>query len=415
MEGKRSKYNIFHNLVEAILFMFVLSLPISKAGINLFGALFVLLTLGEFFIKRNKKEIIEFYRENRLILGFFFLFFLGIIVSILSDGGLISIKKYITKHLYFLMIPGFITYISDKNRKVLIYIFCTGLLIGIFKSFEVFYNEFGKVFEPWVRVHSFYDVGRWGAILLFSLVMIIPFLFSEENKKAKKHLYSSIVIFILGIISLILSNSRGPWIALVISIVIYFLSYDRKKIKHIVILNIYFVLVFFSLNNKEFNSFKQRIKSIGNFKDISNMGRMLMWREGLLFSLNNVSNKKILVGTGIENFEKPFEKYLVEKNELDILRGKSSNQFSLSDNHNSFLNILNQLGIIYFIGYMYFVFNLFVYFIKNSFEKDKITAKSISLLLLSFFVCGMFYSYSISYEMYMMFFFVSFGYKSIEK
>ena len=60
MEGKRSKYNIFHNLVEAILFMFVLSLPISKAGINLFGALFVLLTLGEFFIKRNKKEIIEF-------------------------------------------------------------------------------------------------------------------------------------------------------------------------------------------------------------------------------------------------------------------------------------------------------------------------------------------------------------------
>lgn len=414
MEGKRSKYNIFHNLVEAILFMFVLSLPISKAGINLFGALFVLLTLGEFFIKRNKKEIIEFYRENRLILGFFFLFFLGIIVSILSDGGLISMKKYITKHLYFLMIPGFITYISDKNRKILIYIFCTGLLIGIFKSFEVFYNEFGKVFEPWVRVHSFYDVGRWGAILLFSLVMIIPFLSSEENKKTKKYLYSSIVI-ILGIISLILSNSRGPWIALVISIVIYFLSYDRKKIKHIVILNICFVLVFFSLNNKEFNSFKQRIKSIGNFKDISNMGRMLMWREGLLFSLNNISNKKILVGTGIENFEKPFEKYLVEKNELDILREKSSNQFSLSDNHNSFLNILNQLGIIYFIGYMYFVFNLFVYFIKNSFEKDKITAKSISLLLLSFFVCGMFYSYSISYEMYMMFFFVSFGYKSIEK
>ena len=50
--------------------------------------------------------------------------------------------------------------------------------------------------------------------------------------------------------------------------------------------------MFFSLNNKEFNSFKQRIKSIGNFKDISNMGRMLMWREGLLFSLNNISNKK---------------------------------------------------------------------------------------------------------------------------
>lgn len=409
MEGKRSKYNIFHNLVEAILFMFVLSLPISKAGINLFGALFALLTLGEFFIKRNKKEIIEFYRENRLILGFFFLFFLGIIVSILSDGGLISMKKYITKHLYFLMIPGFITYISDKNRKVLIYIFCTGLLIGIFKSFEVFYNEFGKVFEPWVRVHSFYDVGRWSVVLLLSLTMIIPFLFSEQIKKNKFLLYLSMSIFILGTISLILSNSRGPWVTLVTIMFIYLACYDRKKIKIALIIIFIFSLVSLVLKNKEFESFKRRVESTVTIDDNSNLGRLLMWREGIYFIKNNVSNKIILTGTGVENFEKPFGEYLKNKGVLEKLENETNEQFSTFDSHNIFLNLINQMGLIYFIFYFYILFKIYVKIYIKSKNSCNIKYKSSFLLINSFLICGIFYGFIMSYEMFSVFSFLMIG------
>lgn len=58
--------------------------------------------------------------------------------------------------------------------------------------------------DSWIRVESFFDIMRWGSALQMVLLLILPML--------RKNIFLW-GVFILGCVSLILNNSRGPWLS----------------------------------------------------------------------------------------------------------------------------------------------------------------------------------------------------------
>lgn len=405
-----STYKISEKITHIVLILFIFSLPVSKAGINFFGGLFTLITVGVILKNNNKEKFLDFYKKNRLMLDFLFLFLLGIVVNTLSDGGLKSLKIYFFKHLYFLMIPGFLIYGRKKSYVYFLSVYLISFLIGELKSLEVFYKRYDLNYNYAIRNYSFYGVGRWASILLFSLMILLPLLIKSDSKANKKSFVLMVTTFTLGNLSLILSNSRGAWVGFVVCIFIYFLAYNMKKIKYVSLLIIFIGLFINFLKPDYLNSLKTRVSTISDINNISNKGRLIMWREGLLFARSNILNKRLYIGTGVGNMEGDFKLYLEKKGVLDSLMQESGGQLSLNDNHNSFINILNQLGLVYFSYYIYLMIKLFIYYYKKSKESDEGLNKSIFILLCSFVVCGMFYSYSLSYEMYTLFFFITLGF-----
>ena len=72
---------------------------------------------------------------------------------------------------------------------------------------------------------------RWGSALQMVLLLILPFF--------KRNIYFWIV-FLLGIPTLILNNSRGPWLEFTICFIIYigYLLLYKKRVKTLILLGV---------------------------------------------------------------------------------------------------------------------------------------------------------------------------------
>ncbi len=405
--GNKRKFSL-EVVMTYIFYLFVMSLLTSKAGINIFGGLFIFLGIINIFTKYTKVEIVDYFKKNKIILLMVGIYFLGIITNIISEGGTKSLGKYAGRHTYFLIIPCFLLMKSKISIKKIFSLFIISFIVAELKSYEVFANEFKfQLLDTNARVHSFYDCLRWSSYLTFSLAYLLPLIFDNKIKNYQKKLVIS--SFLLGLISLVLVNSRGPWIVLIFIFLVYFAVYQRKKIKYFLLFLMSIILILNFSNDKYTKIFRERVRSIKETKENnSNYARINMWREGLAFTKNNLGNKRILVGTGIENYEKPFSEYLRKKGIYEKMGEITGNQFSVRDGHSIYLNLLNQMGIIYMLFYFYMIYKILIYFFK---EKDK----SMITLIGSFLGLGIFYGYIMSYDMYLFYFLFLLRYEVNEK
>ena len=394
--GNKRKFSL-EVIMTYVFYLFVMSLLTSKAGINIFGGIFAFLGIINIFIKYTKVEIVDYFKKNKIIFLMVGIYFLGIITNLISEGGTKSLGKYAGRHTYFLIIPCFLLMKNKISIKKIFSLFLISFIIAEIKSYEVFANEFNfQLLDTNARVHSFYDYLRWSSYLTFSLAYLLPIIFEDGIIKNQKKLVIS--SFFLGLISLVLVNSRGPWLVLTFIFLVYFAVYQKKKMKYFFLILTSLVLILNFSNDKYTKIFRERVKSIKETKENkSNYARINMWREGLAFTKNNLGNKRILVGTGIENYEKPFSEYLRKKGNYEEMGEITGNQFSISDGHNIYLNLLNQMGIVYMLFYFYVIYKILIYFFKR---KDK----SMINLIGSFLGLGIFYGYIMSYDMYLFYF-----------
>ena len=395
--GNKRKFSL-EVVMTYIFYLFVMSLLTSKAGINIFGGIFAFLGIINIFIKYTKVEIVDYFKKNKIIFLMVGIYFLGIITNLISEGGTKSLGKYAGRHTYFLIIPCFLLMKNKISIKKIFSLFLISFIIAEIKSYEVFANEFNfQLLDTNARVHSFYDYGRWSALLLFNLCYLLPLIFEKKLDRYQKYLVN--ISFILGLISLILSNSRGPWLMFIVINIVYFLLYKRKMIKYFIAFFSLIVLVLTFSNDKYTKIFRERVRSIKETKENnSNYARINMWREGLDFTKNNLGNKRILVGTGLLNYEKPFSDYLIKKGNYQELFEITGSQFSYTDSHSIYLNLLNQMGLLYFLTYLYLIFLILKNLILSK-EKNEWTIPNITMVI-SFLLLGIFYSYVTTYEMH---------------
>lgn len=392
IQTKMENLNKEKKIIFSITLLYILSLFISKFGISLFGGILAIYSIYYFFKNDKPKDF---------ILPFFILI-LGLILQCFSLGGFKSFIIFSYKNYFLLILPLVPILLKDIKENYIVNTVASSLFIGILKSFYNFYKDYNLQYSSSIRVDSFFDIMRWGIILVMGLLIILPYL-------NKKRIFLWIVFF-LGIISLALNNSRGPILSLILGIIIFIIL--KKKIKLGIGILVVLISAFFILKSTNIlNQFSDRMESINNTKSGGNAARIFMWKKGMSFMTDSLKeNKKIFFfGTGINNRKKIFEKYLIENTDYKELNDDVKVAVSFDDSHNAYINMFVQTGFIFTITYyimlLYYTIIVFINYFKY---KHNSTLSSL-LSVIAFYFCGIFYGYSFTYETFTFFFILGIG------
>ena len=392
IQTKMENLNKEKKIIFSITLLYILSLFISQFGISLFGGILAIYSIYYFFKNDKPKDF---------ILPFFILI-LGLILQCFSLGGFKSFIIFSYKNYFLLILPLVPILLKDIKENYIVNTVASSLFIGILKSFYNFYKDYNLQYSSSIRVDSFFDIMRWGIILVMGLLIILPYL-------NKKRIFLWIVFF-LGIISLALNNSRGPILSLILGIIIFIIL--KKKIKLGIGILVVLISAFFILKSTNIlNQFSDRMESINNTKSGGNAARIFMWKKGMSFMTDSLKeNKKIFFfGTGINNRKKIFEKYLIENTDYKELNDDVKVGVSFDDSHNAYINMFVQTGfiftIIYYIMLLYYTIMVFI----NYFKYKHSSTLSSFLAVIAFYFCGIFYGYSFTYETFTFFFILGIG------
>ena len=188
-------------------------------------------------------------------------------------------------------------------------------------------------------------------LLGFYLAMVFPlalyFLLQTSGLKKKILPFCSCLAFLFAIV---FTWSRGAWLALLVSLLVFLLIYTRKTLRYLVLLLLATPLAVFWLPD----SVRQRFLSIGSFSDSSVAYRLYTWK-GTWQAIKEyfVSG----VGYGDEAYAQIYPAFAY------------SGMETAPHSHNLFLQILFSLGI---FGLLIFLVIAFL-FIQRNLENIKST------------------------------------------
>ncbi|GHV10705.1 hypothetical protein FACS1894219_00640 [Clostridia bacterium] len=294
------------------------------------------------------KRAFEFHLLDLTIIFFAALTLLGGVVAVGKSGSLQPALLYTA-----FMLIYFVSVNLIRTREQIIRVIQNILIAGFFVAIiGVYQNYSGSLQKIWQDASMFSEIeGRVVStfenpnVLAEYLVLLIPFvvvlLFSNKNLKGSV-MYLTCAFFLL--LCLVLTWSRGSWLAFLFSVVILLIMVNRK------VLAAYFgallLIPFAPLLLPE--NVIARFLSIGNIADSSTSYRVSIWTA----SLNLIKRYFIEgIGVGFESFRRVYPEF--------SLAGIESAPHS----HSLWLQIMTELGV---TGIVVFIFVIF-FFVQSCF------------------------------------------------
>ena len=272
-----------------------------------FGGIYSLYNLKRYY----KKD--KFTTYQKIILILILLFFISCIISSIfgtsftqsllgTDYRREGLFTYIA---YFLITINCMFLKNDDKKKYFNLLIIVGCILSIFSLFKI------KGFiSPYQISYNgiFYQFNHFSYFLILSLVSNTCLFINENNKKLKIMYYISYLILL---IQLILNNTFGSYIAIMITtifIIIYYLKIKKYKLSTFIIL-VTFTLcsIFINSNNQSIvlKNFTDNTKEVINtdFNDEKQVSKLGTTRGKLWIEAIKMIKKRPLIGYGIENLE----------------------------------------------------------------------------------------------------------------
>ncbi|MCP3921462.1 MAG: O-antigen ligase family protein [Desulfobacterales bacterium] len=321
-----------------LIILLCISLFISKAAIN--GFLLLLIILSLIYIVSYERK---FFIEKKYVTILLATYIIGFFLSCFSHSGFEGSGQFLNQFKFMLTILPFAVFVRNKNSlKVLIVALTISAILAVL--YGLFKGQFSTVFN------GKHPVGRTADMLML-VILINSVLVFNLRKKLPIRIFLGISIPIL-IYATIMTESRGAWVGWFLGSVFYILFFKRKLILPFILIILLISIIF---NNKT-----DRFNSIANTNtNHSNVSRLNLWVTGIEFSKEN-----LFFGTGIKKGKELYQKFLSSK-PMEY-QEKYKNAFLYThDFHNSFLEIFIKNGLIFFTLFMSSLFYIIYTQIKN--------------------------------------------------
>ena len=337
--------NAYNKMGELGVYIYTLSLFISKSGISI-GLGFLILA---FLLYLWDKRRISLTVEEKYILAILILL---PIFSLLSVGGSYSFQRALEKSYRYIglfFIPLFLQ--KDKIVERVLSLFSLSIVISFINGIS-FYKKLKWNFN--IRLISFSSnpLDEAHIMAMGSMLVLVAIVYYVKEKKWLYTLFYSLT-FILALIALLLTQGRGAWIGFVVALFVVLFFLFKSKKNFIVVMLAIFLLGYGAINSKvlENNRYIKRFESIQN-KDSS---RILLWQSGI-----EMYKSHPVFGVGRDNASEFSLEYM--KNHF---KGQKPNYFSrnmmqLSEAgnlHSLYITSLAEEGILFFpfIGMFLFI------------------------------------------------------------
>ncbi|WP_413587434.1 O-antigen ligase family protein [Bdellovibrio sp. HCB274] len=387
--GSESKF--VRQLWLALWALFAVSLFVSKSGISIFGTVLLLWSV----FKIDWKKSIQ---QNPWFLVILSIFPLAILVSWVSIGGAEAASKVFSSWAWPLYIIPFSLLFQDKKAFKL---FCWSLAVGLVVSFAnsifIFGNQWNWTFNSATRVASFWDISRWGYFLSCTSVALFALL-GHEQTIAKFEKIEKIAVYLmlgLSLAFLVLANTRGPWLAVIVGIFALGISGKRylKLLCGFLVFVVLSTLAVPGTLDRLQSSFSAKTENgVVTSKDASNAGRLHMWQVNLQFA-----KEHLFLGTGFESVEAPLRAF-IDQQGVEYREKYVDPEFSFNDQHSSYLQMLVQMGVFYFAFIWGVVAILMIMSIPDFFRNQDIWVKTAFSLVVTQLFMFIFYSSISSFE-----------------
>ncbi|MBI1869766.1 MAG: O-antigen ligase family protein [Chlamydiae bacterium] len=318
--------------LNACLLAIPIALTFSRALIEI---LFILVILGRVLIAYLKEE--KLFRRHSLFGPLLSFACVGILSLIHCEFLMKGFKEWVNLAEYLLITCIAFEQFSREKRLMFLLvqiIFWSSFVIAL-DGLVQFYlgHDLIRMKEPQVFQNVFRLTASFNHpnSLGIYLAMVIPIVLAACTEKFK-WIYVVLLGLLLGV--LILTYSRGSWLALAMAWILYALIKDKRLLIPMVILGI--VLIYFLPE-----VLLQRMKDVFNFKNVTTQMRWTTWHEAF-----NLYLKKPWMGYGLKSFSLVLKKGYV---------------------HNCFLQILVEMGV---AGFISFIWILAVFFKKTLSSKN---------------------------------------------
>ena len=263
--------NIYNKIGELGVYIYTLSLFISKSGVSIGLGFLVLAFLLYLWDKRK----INLTTEEKYIL---IILILLPIFSIFSVGGTHSFQRALEKSYRYIGL-FFIPYFLYKDRvvKIVLSLFSLSIIISFINGI-LYYKKVKWNFNVRFLSFSSNTLDEAHILAMGSMLILVAIIYYI---KERKYIFTLLFIFtlILAVAALVMTQGRGAWLGFGAGLfVVSFFLFKSKKI-FIVITILTLLLGYGGINSKtlENNRYIKRFESIKN-KDNS---RILLWKSGI--------------------------------------------------------------------------------------------------------------------------------------
>ena len=378
--------NIYNKIGELGVYIYTLSLFISKSGVNIglgFLALAFLLYLWD-------KRKIRLTTEEKYILVILVLL---PIFSLFSAGGTHSFQRALEKSYRYLpifSIPLFIT--SERVIKIILSLFSLSIFISFINGI-FFYKKLKWNFNARLISFSSHPLDEAHILAMGSLLLLALIIYNIKFKKYKE-LPIYLLAFILALIALVMTQGRGAWLGFLggLFVVVFLLMKNKKLfIVGVILVGVLGVGVVTS-KGLENNRYIKRFESIQNLEDTSNKIRLFMWESSIDMFKNNLP-----FGVGRDNAGKYALEYMEKKNKYDEMKHKWAKahlkEIAGSGNlHSMYFTTLAEEGILAFpfIGmFLFILYRQFRYYIARERDLNFYLVVGTMGMLVAFLVGGL--------------------------
>ena len=343
--------NVYNKIGELGVYIYTLSLFISKSGISI-GLGFLILA---FLLYLWDKRRISLTVEEKYILAILILL---PIFSLLSVGGSYSFQRALEKlyrYIGLFFIPLFLQ--KDKIVERVLSLFSLSIVISFINGI-FFYKKLKWNFNERLISFSSNPLDEAHIMAMGSMLVLVAIVYYVKEKKWLYTLFYSLT-FILSLIALVLTQGRGAWIgfAAALFVVLFFLFKSKKNF--VAAMLAISLLGYGAINSKvlENNRYIKRIVSITNADATSPKIRIFLWESSIDMFKNNLP-----FGVGRDNAGKFALEYMEKNKKYDEMKGKWA-KLELKDIagsgnlHSMYFTSLAEEGILFFpfIGMFLFI------------------------------------------------------------
>ena len=378
--------NIYNKIGELGVYIYTLSLFISKSGVNIGLGFLVLAFLLYLWDKRK----IRLTTEEKYILVILVLL---PIFSLFSAGGTHSFQRALEKSYRYLpifSIPLFIT--SERVIKIILSLFSLSIFISFINGI-FFYKKLKWNFNARLISFSSHPLDEAHILAMGSLLLLALIIYNIKFKKYKE-LPIYLLAFILALIALVMTQGRGAWLGFLggLFVVVFLLMKNKKLfIVGVILVGVLGVGVVTS-KGLENNRYIKRFESIQNLEDTSNKIRLFMWESSIDMFKNNLP-----FGVGRDNAGKYALEYMEKKNKYDEMKHKWAKahlkEIAGSGNlHSMYFTTLAEEGILAFpfIGmFLFILYRQFRYYIARERDLNFYLVVGTMGMLVAFLVGGL--------------------------
>jgi len=352
----------YNKAINYLLIGYAFSLPLSKAGVNFFEILILLLWI----IQANWKAKFELYKSSHLIIGLTLLMLLHII-SIAWASSTEFALNYIAKFRHFFIILVIYSSLDKEHIKSILSAFLTGMFLSEIMSYGIFFELWHyKNILP-TDPSPFMNHVDYSIYLAFTSVLLLTRLLNKTETSIKLKIGYAL-FFISATSNLFINGGRTGQITLPILLYIGIILSFKNKLKAFISSTLLIITIFLLAYNFSPN-FQQRFQQAndGIQKMIYNneyqsdgfTQRVALWYIGI----DNFKDH-FFFGNGLGNDTKKIKFYAEN-------RGFDPEFFSqFADNHNMFLIVVLQIGIVGLVLILFIFYTIFR--LKFNFKMHKI-------------------------------------------